>query len=108
MTSQAVLTARLDRVVSRLVTDATKGEKPVSKRKHRQLKRRFDSALREMTLDSYVAWCNRDPGGNLMGADGWRERGVTTALGLARILDAEWRKEAAELARYPDEMDEAA
>ncbi len=101
MTSQAVLTARLNRIVLRLVTDATKGEKPVSRRKARQLRRRFSAALREMTLETYVAWCNRAADGfDLMGADQWRERGVTTAPQLAALLDAEHRRNMEKEARY--------
>lgn len=101
MTDQATLAARLSRITLRLVTDATKGEKPVSKRKARQLQRRFNAALREMTLESYVAWCNRAAHGfELMGADHWRARGITTATELGRLLDAEHRRNMEKEERY--------
>jgi len=93
MTAQTVLLARLTRISERLVTDTTKGEKPLSKRKHRQLKRRFNAALAEMTLEAYVLWINRGADGfELMGANEWRKQGVTTALELGRVLDAEHRR----------------
>lgn len=101
MITQAVLTARLNRITPRFITDATKGERPLSKRKQRQLKRRFNAALREMTLDTYVAWCNRDAEGfALMGADQWRARGITTAVDLGRLLDAEHRRNMEKEERY--------
>lgn len=101
MTSQAILAARLSRITEQLVTDATKGEKPVSRRKHRQLKRRFNAALAEMTLESYVDWCNRgDDVFALAPAVFWRERGITTALDLARVLDAEHRRNVEKSERY--------
>lgn len=97
MTSQAVLAARLDRASARLGDAA----RPVSKRKRRQLKRRFDAALGEMTLDAYVGWINADAEGfQLMGADSWRAQGVTTALELARVLDAEHRRNVEKSERY--------
>lgn len=101
MTAQTVLLARLTRISERLVTDATKGEKPLSKRKHRQLKRRFNVALAEMTLESYVLWINRGADGfELMGANDWRAQGVTTAVELGRILDAETRRAIEKDSRY--------
>jgi len=96
MTTQAAFTARLDRASFALIAGAPK-------RKARQLRRRANAAIAGLTLESYVAWINREADGfALMGADGWRERGVTTAPELARILDAECRRNREKEERYAD------
>lgn len=53
------------------------------------------------TLDEYVAWINRDATTfALMGADAWRERGITTASALGALLDAEHERNMRKEAMY--------
>ena len=82
--SDAVLIARLDRAIAVIVAAP-------SKRKVRQARTRADRVIGAVSLDAYVAWLNRD-GGGLIGADRWRERGVTTARALGDILNGEVRR----------------
>lgn len=88
--NDAVYTARLTRAADAL----SAARAACRKRKARQARRRFDAALRLISLDGFVAWINRDAQGfELMGADEWRRTGVTSAVQLGKVLDAEVERE---------------
>lgn len=53
------------------------------------------------TIAEYIAWINRDSQGfELMGADCWAERGITTASALGHYLDAEHARNMEKERRY--------
>ena len=84
--TDAVLIARFDRAVAVI-------EAAPSARKVRKARSRLAAAVRDLSLDAYVARLNRDADVfALMGADKWRAQGVTTAAELAAILSAECRR----------------
>ena len=84
--TDAVFTARFDRAQAVIAAAP-------SARKVRKARSRLAAAIRGLSLEGYVARLNRDAGDfALMGADRWRERGVTTAEGLAALLTAEHRR----------------
>lgn len=98
--TDAVFTARLARAQAAYRAALTTGRK----RKARQARRRINAAIAGLSLGGYLDFLNRDAGEAfaLAGAAYWRERGVTSALQLALILDAEHARNVEKSERYGD------
>lgn len=95
--TDAVFFARLTRASDAI----TRAANAPNRRKLRQARRRFNAALRGISLEGYVEWCNRDAEGfALAPAASWRERGITTAWDLGRLLDAAHQRNLEKERRY--------
>ena len=105
ITTEAVFIARLDRASAacRAAHDAGR------RRKQRQARRRFNAALQQVSLAGFLTHLNRDAGDFKLTEDlaHWAESGVTTAPELARLLDAEHRRNLRKSAFDYDDFDEA-
>lgn len=77
---------------------AVEGKKNSRPTKARRWTRRFNAILNRINLETYIGWMNRNDteadSGLIEDLTHWAEYGITSALGLARYLDACVEKDA--------------